>query len=440
MTRVLRADGPSCIEIPGSRYGIAVGPRIAIRSGSQTLAKIGGEPPEKILIFPYPQWELVDDKPGEHLITDEASQAAIVEAFTRHGVDVVIDYEHASTTGGKAPAGGWIKSLVAGGKDGLVGGVEWTGDAAEEIRKGQYRYHSPVAIYERESRRVVALHSVALTNTPRTNNMAPITEQVAASLITRFETAKGGWEMRDWLASLIYFLNMPYTATAEEVKAQLQRIMDSLGKDTAAAKDGEQPATIAAAIGFLPESEVTARIEAALKEKGTAAASAEVLTLLELEATADLPTVIARVASLKHHEGLVSAEEHQKVVARLAELDETAKKDRVEQLLTANAAKLTPAMKEEFRKIAGANFTLAEQTLAKMPELKPKATAAGSAAPPEPEVDKAEATIETPEGERRVDPEKAAIVARNREIQKEKGVSYTEANTLRLRELATAAK
>lgn len=425
------------------RFGLAVGPWTTIAaSDGRAVAAIGGEPPTRILIFPHPRWELVDDEPGNALITDDESQAAIVAHWKKHGVDIVIDYEHESTSGRKAVASGWIKSLEAAGEKGLLGSVEWTEDAQAEIRKGQYRYHSPVAIYDKKSRRVVALHSVALTNTPRTNHQAPITEQVAASLIANFErkSAKGGTGMRDWMQSLIYFMNLPATSKPEEVREHAQRMVDSIGTESAEAADKpKEGATIAAAIGFVPETELAARVEAALKEKGEIVASAEVLTLLGVEASADLATVTAALIQLRHPEGMVSAEEHAKVLARLAELDETAKTDRVEKLLASNATKLTPATKEEFRKIANSNFALAEATLAKMPELRSQGSVSAATAPPaEPQLETKEATIETAEGERRVDPEKAAIAARNREIMKEKDVSYAEANTIRLKEQRTA--
>jgi len=428
--------------LDSGRFGLAAGPWTAIAAADgRAIATIGGEPPEKILVFPHPNWQLVDDEDGKHLITDAESRAAVIEHWKKHGVDIVIDYEHESTTGRKAIAAGWITALEDAGDKGLIATVEWTEDAKAEIRKGQYRYHSPVAIFDKKTRRVVALHSLALTNTPRTNNQAPITEQIAASLIANYErkSAKGGMGMRDWMQSLIYMLNLPYTATAEEVREHGQRMLDAVGDSESAADKPASGETIAAAIGFVPETEVEARVEAALKEKGEAVASAEVLTLLGVEADADLASVTAAVIQLRHPDGMVPAEEHESVLARLAELDETARTDRVEKLLASNTTKLTPATKEEFRKIATSNFALAEATLAKMPELRSKGSVSATTAPPAaPERETQKATIETPEGERLVDPDKAAIVARNKEIMKEKGVSYTAANSLRIKELATA--
>ena len=111
----------------------------------------------------------------------DAEQAAnIIEAFVTHGVDLVIDYEHAtpaidSGKRDKAPAAGWIKGLVYVKGEGLYADpVEWTEGAIDEIEKREYKYSSPVIVYDEDTLKIKRLHSVALTNKPRTIGQAEL--------------------------------------------------------------------------------------------------------------------------------------------------------------------------------------------------------------------------------------------------------------------------
>lgn len=52
--------------------------------------------------------------------------------------------------------------------------MDWTERAAEYIRGREYRYLSPVIVVRRTDKRMVALHSVALTNDPAIVGVKPI--------------------------------------------------------------------------------------------------------------------------------------------------------------------------------------------------------------------------------------------------------------------------
>lgn len=105
----------------------------------------------------------------------------IVANFNRLGLDVVVDYEHQSLYGDKAPASGWIRhpdGLRV--EDGvLMAYIEWTDAAKAQIKAGEYRYLSPTLVprgTDPKSGEDVGwtLHSVALTNTPFFNELPPI--------------------------------------------------------------------------------------------------------------------------------------------------------------------------------------------------------------------------------------------------------------------------
>jgi len=94
----------------------------------------------------------------------------LVETFCRAGVDLVVDWEHATEkrgpAGQRAPAAGWISKLEV--RDGgpLWGKVDWTEHGAASIRNREYRYLSPAFAVERKGGAIAKLLSVGLTNRP----------------------------------------------------------------------------------------------------------------------------------------------------------------------------------------------------------------------------------------------------------------------------------
>jgi len=150
----------------------------------------GRELPAKVVIAP---WGRVRSGNGTFVIDEDAARAAL-EAFRAHGTDLPIDYEHQSLGGayaspsGQAPAAGWIRNLQAvpptqadGGQAGLLADVEWTEAARARLAAREYRYLSPVVIVRTSDRRVVAVHSVALTNKPAIVGMKPIVNRQVAN-------------------------------------------------------------------------------------------------------------------------------------------------------------------------------------------------------------------------------------------------------------------
>ena len=120
---------------------------------------------------PHGRVELADHR--EPFVVDEASLRSMVEAYRTRGIDLVIDYEHQSLQGERAPAAGWIKDLEARG-DGLWARVDWTQQARDYLAKKEYRYFSPVLRLDPETRRPTALMHVGLTNVPAINHLPPL--------------------------------------------------------------------------------------------------------------------------------------------------------------------------------------------------------------------------------------------------------------------------
>ncbi len=143
----------------------------------------GTSVPTEVLIVP---WGRVESTNGDFTVDEESGRLA-VEAFESHGCDLPIDYEHQTLGGaytsptGQAPAAGWIKRIEMRPDEGLVAEVRWTEAALAQVAAKQYRYLSPVAIVRKSDRKLVALHSVALTNKPAIVGMRPIVNRDTAT-------------------------------------------------------------------------------------------------------------------------------------------------------------------------------------------------------------------------------------------------------------------
>ncbi len=122
--------------------------------------------PENILLVKFGKNTFTKNgERGEFDFTEQDADAVIAD-FTERGRDLVIDFEHQSLSGEKAPAAGWIDKLVRT-PEGILAKIKyWTKEAEEFLLKGQYRYFSPTLYFSRSGKRVSAIHSTALTNHP----------------------------------------------------------------------------------------------------------------------------------------------------------------------------------------------------------------------------------------------------------------------------------
>lgn len=128
--------------------------------------------PERILLLRDGDigWE------GLEAVLTEASAKAIIDTFNKQGSDMPIDYHHTTLKvdrgeTSQAPAAGFIKSLeFVRGKGLYAEVVEWNEEAAAQIEKREYKYISPVIRHNEDTGEILELHSVALTNKPRTRD------------------------------------------------------------------------------------------------------------------------------------------------------------------------------------------------------------------------------------------------------------------------------
>lgn len=129
-----------------------------------------GQAPEWIKLLPLGKLELRDGRQGLEVAPEDLD--AIIRKFRADGVDLVVDYEHQSLSGVKAPAAGWIKDLAAR-SDGLYARVDWTLPARQHIEGEEYRYYSPAVLHD-PTRHPHTLKSVGLVNDPAIKGLAPL--------------------------------------------------------------------------------------------------------------------------------------------------------------------------------------------------------------------------------------------------------------------------
>lgn len=423
---------------------------------------VGGEPPVWMQIFPYPKYVGTVDGEKVTFITDDESQKSIVEFFAARGNALVIDYEHQTDltdTGIKAPAAGRIVELVAGGKKGLLARCEWTDEGAADLKAGRYFYDSPTFLYGEDDLRIYILRSLALTNSPGSWSRMYVTDhsaidygikKAAASAKGRamkMLCAKGGsvMDLGSFLESLRYTLGRPVTVTGNEMRADLQKIMDVipasddmifLTEDTSTQQKDRTIADLLGDVKLAPAAQkadpapADATAIAAATTAGATEALKPVLIALDMK---DGDGKAAALAILNLKATTVPAARVQELEEQLKAASEKTETDRVELLISSNKSKLTPHLEAEARRVAKQSFDLAKTFVDALPPLD-LSSQAEKTEPKKPDEPAVEASA---------DPLVAAsqkAERRTREIMADKHVDYATASKFRLDEEMAAAK
>lgn len=166
--------------------------------------------------------------PGGWFI-DGSIAASLIAVAEAKQTPYVIDYEHQTLRSAKnglpAPASGWFGKLEWREGEGLFAvDVEWTEAAATAIAAGEYRFISPVFLYDTDGR-VTTLINAALTNTPALDGMDEAMLAVASLLAA---TSTEDSTMDELLEQLRWFLGLPLSATEEDILAELQKLINKI--------------------------------------------------------------------------------------------------------------------------------------------------------------------------------------------------------------------
>lgn len=125
-----------------------------------------GSVPEWIQLIPAGR--IVTGRDGRSWLND--NPAGIIASFAGNEAPIPVDIEHATEIrapeGNAAPAMAWVEEMKDRDGGSVWGKAEWTPKGREMVANKEYRYLSPVLIYERASGRIVGISSVGLTNKP----------------------------------------------------------------------------------------------------------------------------------------------------------------------------------------------------------------------------------------------------------------------------------
>lgn len=193
---------------------------------------------ENFVIIPEGEFSGIDGRPFDApawILTPERGREIVAVLNQRH-IDMVIDYEHATLkaieTGEPAPAAGWLKPngfVYVEGVGICSTQFEWTDKAKNFIASGEYKYISPVLFYNKTGA-VIGLHSVALTNKPNLDQLPEAKLAAAAQdFLSTFQDSEMNEEL---LERLRWMLNLPISATAEDIIAELNKLVAQLQEMT----------------------------------------------------------------------------------------------------------------------------------------------------------------------------------------------------------------
>ncbi len=220
---------------------------------------------------PGKTWKL-DDAQGQAL----AAQLSAIAAKT----PIAIDYEHqsilAATNGQPAPAAGYMNGFEWRPGQGLFAHVKWTDRALALIAADEYRYISPVILYDAQGR-ITGLHNAALVSTPALLGMDAVQAALAASFEEFLPRQPHELESDMDLSTLIALLGLAAGASAQDVTTAIAALMAR----------PLVPAALTARLGLSGTADEAAALAALTRKLGTPdAASLGVIAALQTQLAA----------------------------------------------------------------------------------------------------------------------------------------------------------
>lgn len=196
-----------------------------------------------------------DGRPGNGLTwkLSEAQGAALAALLNARHVSVQfnLDYEHqallSDQNGQPAPASGWVKTFEWRAGQGLYAlNVQWTAKAQQMIEAGEYKYISPVIIYDKVTGVIGSVLNASLVNIPSLD-LNPVTQERVARLSASFSDASISnpteqSTMNEVLKALLKALGLPETeaTTADQATGAVAAL--KAGADKAAGLNNEMAA------------------------------------------------------------------------------------------------------------------------------------------------------------------------------------------------------
>ncbi|AKV01661.1 Mu-like prophage I protein [Labilithrix luteola] len=209
-------------------------------------------------------------------VFDNAAAASVMAEYEAHGIDLAIDYDHASLSSGQSldpaqagKAAGWFNLELRNGELWAVN-VRWTEPAAEALRRKEWRFYSPA--FQTKGGRITTLLNVAITNLPATRRLEPL---MAAGRGTTMATGIPGAvdaDAENTLRKIAKLLGLEDPTDPDAIRAAFSALFADGGDADANADDGA-PDEIAATHARLMRLTGRDSTEGALAEVGTWRAS-----------------------------------------------------------------------------------------------------------------------------------------------------------------------
>lgn len=251
------------------------------------------------------------------VVFDAKSAKAIMAEYAKHGADMMLDLEHLSinrdSPNYKPDAMAWFKLGLRNGELWATD-VRYSPEGAERLISKKQRYISPYFLVEKASKRVVSLINAALTALPATD--APMALVAASQTHGLMAFSITGNPMD--LSALIELLGLPSDATLDDIVAAVKALQE--GKTPAAGET--PPAPVANSEG----------------PPAAAPAGGEGAGLGGATATPRKTTV-----SIQHNQDASSAAVLE-LTRKVASLETVALNRTREELIRANADKLSPVL------------------------------------------------------------------------------------------------
>lgn len=209
-----------------------------------------------------PEWvqllPLGEVRPRDGRETWRVEDAAALVATSLAGVDgLLIDYDHQTEftrqSGNTAKAAAWMREIAVR-DDGIWARVEWTEAGRAAVAAKEYRFISPVFLFDKETRAITRILRAGLTNDPA----------LTLKALAKREADNPEETMKELLEKLRKILGLAEDADQAAVCAAIEKAVDGAkGKD-----DGETKAlaSVAKALGLSEDAKA--------EEIETAAASA----------------------------------------------------------------------------------------------------------------------------------------------------------------------
>jgi len=234
------------------------------------LPQNGGPAPEWIQLLPA--GSTIVGRDGRTWINE--TPAEIVAAFVADGKPMPLDWEHSTELkapkGEPAPAAGWIAELELREDGSLWGRVEWTARGAVAVTSKEYRFISPVFIYDCATNLIMKLTSVGLTNRPNLHLQALNRQhhEEEAPMLKKLLQALGLSETATEEAALNQITKLQgdlATALNRAEQPSLDKFVPKADYDAVVAKAANTEQTLKTVQDHLAETAVNAEIDAALK-------------------------------------------------------------------------------------------------------------------------------------------------------------------------------